>query len=281
MAWQDTAVVLAHFHPRGRLERHLAEFVQYLAPRVGRIVFVSTGLSQQGAESLRGRVHLIVRENVGYDFWSYKVGIEALGDLRAFRRLWILNSSFLILDPGTLCDRLLEEEHTGEVIGITRSDEHTPHVQSYSVLFQGPRVIQSTAFSSWWSRMVPISDRIQVILRYELGMSRHFVSAGFGLGSAFSVTRQEALQGILRSIDIRDLRIPAGGVGTFYLDVSQGFGLSPTYVCCERLFADFAIVKFELIRSGVCKLDLRDLLARLKGNPHHRELYEDALSDKC
>jgi lipopolysaccharide biosynthesis protein len=280
MAWQDTAVVLAHFHPHGRLERHLTEFVEFLASRTGRIVFVSTGLRQQGARYLEGRVRLIVRENVGYDFWSYRVGIDALGDLRSFRRLWILNSSFLILDPERLCSRLLDEDHTGDLIGITMSNEHLPHVQSYSVVFQGARVIQSHAFSSWWSQMVPISDRIQVILRYELGMSRHFGSAGFGLGSAFAVSRREALQALLRSIDARKLRIPPGGQGTFYLDVSQGFALNATHYCCERLLAELGIVKLDLVRSNPHKLDLRDLLVELKGDPHHRELYEDALSDR-
>ncbi len=279
MAWQDTAVVLAHFSRRGRLAQYLAEFVDFLAPRVGRFVFVSTGLAEQGAGYLQGKVRLVVRENVGYDFWSYKVGIDALGDLGAFRQVWILNSSFLILDPSTLCRRMLDVDHARDVIGITTSNEHLPHVQSYSVLFQGPRIIQSAAFSSWWSRMVPISDRIQVILQYELGLSRHFVSAGFRLGSAFAVNRQEALQAILRSIDVRDLRIPPGGTGTFYLDPTQGYGLNPTQYCCERLLADLRIVKLELIRSKLTKLDLRDLLARLTTNRHDRELYEDALSD--
>lgn len=279
MSWNDTAVVVAHFDPAGRVARYLADFVAYVARHTRTVVVVSTGMSEASAAALAAHARVIVRENVGYDFWSYKVGIEALGDLGAFKRLWVVNSSILILDPERFCGALLDPAPTTDLLGLTRSSEHSPHVNSYSVVFQNPAVINSWAFADWWGRLRPISDRIQVILQQEIGMSRHFAQAGFSLGAVFAPRRDEQLLAVLRAIETRMWEIPAGGSGLAHLDPAQSAALFPAHYCWEGLLERYGIVKLDLLRKAFHHIiDVRALHARLRADPRHRSLYEDALA---
>ena len=48
-----------------------------------------------------------------------------------------------------------------------------------------PWVVDVASFSRFWSEMVPLSERKQVILRYEVGLSTRWLDAGFVAGSYF------------------------------------------------------------------------------------------------
>ena len=55
------AAVIAHYHAEGRLPRHLLALLHSLSTRVGRIVFVSTGLSDAAAAELEPLATVIRR----------------------------------------------------------------------------------------------------------------------------------------------------------------------------------------------------------------------------
>src|SRR5512137_1400756 len=94
------AFVVAHHDPRGRVAAHLAALVRALP---GRVVFVSTGLADAEGVRLADAAEVIRRANEGYDFFSYKTGIDRLApELEGAGGLVILNSSFVCLDPGRL-----------------------------------------------------------------------------------------------------------------------------------------------------------------------------------
>jgi rhamnosyltransferase len=78
------AFVIAHYDSAGRIALHLRALAGHLAS-LGRVVFVSTQLAPHEARALPKAVEVITRPNEGYDFFSYKRGIEALGDLQAIR----------------------------------------------------------------------------------------------------------------------------------------------------------------------------------------------------
>jgi rhamnosyltransferase len=52
-------------------------------------------------------------------------------------------------------------------------------------------VVRSHAFTNFWQRMVPLSDRTQVIRRYEVGLSQALQNAGFASGSYFTENEQD------------------------------------------------------------------------------------------
>jgi lipopolysaccharide biosynthesis protein len=244
------AFVVAHYDPAGRVARHLRALAAHLAS-MGRVVFVSTNLADRDAQALRGDgMEVITRPNEGYDFFSYRRGIEALGDLSAIDALTILNSSFVCLDPATLTTRFFAGVAPGiDVLGITSNYEYAAHVQSYWMSFETRRVLDSPAFASFWSDMQPISDRDLVIPRYEVGLSQAMNRAGLRLASAF--------------------KPPAGERPPYH---------NPTHVYWDAVLAQFGILKLELLRTNPFRRDLSRLEAVLQARPDWRALVDDALA---
>lgn len=243
------AFVVAHYDPAGRVARHLRALTAHLAT-LGRVVFVSTQLSEAAARELAEGVEIITRPNEGYDFFSYKRGIEALGALSAFDTVTILNSSFVCLDPPRLTQRFFSRSRPEiDLLGLTANFEYAAHLQSYWISFESRRVLDSSVFARWWSDMEPVSDRELVISRYEVGMSHALKAAGFTLASAFSPPAQP-----------------------------RAAHRNPTHLYWEALMEEFAILKLELLRANPFRMDLRKLEEALQARPHWRALVDDALA---
>ena len=69
------------------------------------IVFVSTNINKESALIVEKMCNLIVRENFGYDFWSYKVGIESILNKKSLDSILLVNSSVIYFNP----DKLINE----------------------------------------------------------------------------------------------------------------------------------------------------------------------------
>ena len=276
----QTAAVIAHYHAEGRLPRHLLALVRTLSARVDRIVFVSTGLSDAAMAELEPLATVIRRENIGYDFWSYKLGIDALGDRSGLQRLLLVNSSFIGVDPERLFNAMLTPSEGPALRGLSLSQDLGLHLQSYCLAFEGRELIASARFSDWWQAMTPISDREQVIARYELGMSRWFAEAGVPLQAAYVPDRNDLLVALCRAIG----NVPFN-TSTFLgadhdsdrvqLDLKQARKLNPTHFLWDRLYARFGILKIELLRDNPTLQSLARFRERLQ--PEVQALIEDGL----
>lgn len=243
------AFVVAHYDPAGRVARDLRELVAHLRS-MGRVVFVSTNLAGGEARDLGQGVEVITRPNEGYDFFSYKRGIESLGALSAFDTVTILNSSFVCLDPARLTQRFFARSRPEvDVLGLTANFEGGPHLQSYWISFEGRRVLDSPAFAAWWDDMEPVSQRDLVISRYELGMSQAFKAAGFTLASAYAAPLQPGVA-----------------------------HRNPTHLYWEALMEEFGILKLELLRTNPFRMDLGKLQVALSAHPRWKALVDDALT---
>jgi rhamnosyltransferase len=244
------AFVVAHYDPAGRVAWNLRDLVAHLAT-LGRVIFVSTNLDEGAARSLSAGVQVITRPNEGYDFYSYKRGIEALGDPGAFDEVVILNSSFVCLDPARLTERFFSSASPDvDMLGLTSNYEYAAHLQSYWISFRGRRVLDSPVFAQWWRDMEPVSDRDLVIPRYEVGMSHAFHNAGFKLASAFSPPAER--RGATRT--------------------------ATPHVFWDSLMEGVRRAELELLRTNPFRMDLAKLQAVLQARPPWRALVDDALA---
>lgn len=183
--------VMAHYDPDGGIAPHTRRHVEALQRAFDVVVVVSTadlGCAEEAWFS--ERVTLVRRDNYGYDFLSYAGGLAAAGDLSGFEDVVVCNDSYV--GPLRPYDEILAEMAGREVDfwGLSASRRVQPHVQSFFVCFR-PWVVASQAFGEFWSRMTPLSDRRQVILRYEVGLSQVLADAGFRWGSYFEETGPE------------------------------------------------------------------------------------------
>ena len=91
---------MAQFDPRGTLGPHVRRQVEALAGAVDELVVVSTSeLTGEARQFLAGAARLIERENTGYDFLSYKAGLDA-SDLERYDEVTITNDSYVGLAGG-------------------------------------------------------------------------------------------------------------------------------------------------------------------------------------
>ena len=186
-------VAMAHYDPDGQVAPHVRRHILALQAFAERVVVVSTAdLLAEDEVWLRDNVELIRRDNYGYDFLSYKTGLDAEPNLHEYDHVIVCNDSYV--GPFVAYADIVAEMDSRPVDfwGLTRSDRVAPHVQSFFVCFR-PWVVRSKAFRSFWERMTPLSDRRQVILRYEVGMTGLLESAGFASGSYFEETSDDVL----------------------------------------------------------------------------------------
>ena len=280
-----TAFVVAHYHTSGRVSGDLRALIRELAALSARVVFVSTGLSEEAAEGLRPHAQVIIRDNFGYDFWSYRVGIEALGDLSGIDRLVVFNSSFVTLSVKALTMPFLGPVGEPCLRAISGCDFGRPHLQSYWVAFETRELLRSTLFERWWSRMTPLSDRLAVIRRYEMGMSSYFRRAGVPLRADFEPTRDDRILALCRMMASRPNEIPfltrpaeEDVDGCPRLDLSQADRLNPTHFLWDRLLRRYGILKLDLLKNNPFDMSLQPLRKMCEKEPRYQAVIDDALA---
>lgn len=175
-----TACVFAHYDPHGKVDEYVLYYLRELQKVVDLIQLVTTARLCDAALSELGQlgVEVIQRENEGYDFYSYKLGIEQI-DLSQFDELVLCNDS--VYGPFSELSTVFNEMRARGVSfwGLTDSFDYQYHLQSYFLVFTGD-VFQSRAFEDFWCSVRVLDDKKEIIRRYEVGLSRSLESAGFG-----------------------------------------------------------------------------------------------------
>ena len=182
---------MAHYDPRGEVAPHVTRQVQALAESVEHLVIVSTAsLTESASQWLARHGQLIPRDNVGYDFFSYRTGLESVADLSRYDEVVVCNDTYV--GPLRSYARLFDDMAGRPVDfwGLSASQRISPHVQSFFVAFR-PWMVASRAFESFWGNMQPISDRTKVIRRYEVGLTSFFADAGFAWSAYYAETEAE------------------------------------------------------------------------------------------
>lgn len=169
--------VFAHFDPSGQASSYVLRHLEALGRCCDHVIVVTTtALTGPARAALSRRGQLVERPNTGYDFYSWKVGLEHHPDWPGASRLILANDSVV----GPLVDYpalLSVVQPRGPFWGITASTEGGAHLQSYLLGF-GPAALRSAALQDFFASMEPLTDRDRVIAAYEHGLSRRLAEAG-------------------------------------------------------------------------------------------------------
>lgn len=177
----------------GEVDRYVTYCLEKLREHVEHVVVVSNGpLAPAGREAL-GRVadEVWERENVGFDVWGYKEGLERFGfdRLSAYDELILLNYTFF--GPMYPFSEMFERADAWNVDfwGITEHGEVRPHpfaakgvlqrhIQSHWLAVRKP-MLTSEAFREYWAEMPMISSYEQSVDEHEGRFTNHFEDRGF------------------------------------------------------------------------------------------------------
>ena len=259
------AFVIAHYDQQGSVRTDLLRLIEKMSGICERMTFVSTNLSPKSRAKVERYCRVIIRLNVGYDFSSYQTGIQSLGDLSEFDEVVIFNSSFICFDPAVLIERFLAFPRAkNQLIGITKSQEYSEHLQSYFVAFP-KAVFCADYFWEWWVALQPINKREDVIQSYEIGMSAYFLQHGCTLRALFE-PGPEQCQKAVELFRRRYKREP---------DKSD---LNPTHFNWEALLKETGIMKVELLAKNPHRLNLKSFYADY--GSRHTDLIQEACKNR-
>lgn len=257
-----TVAVVAHFDPLDRVDEGFRELVGQVAGVCDRVVVVST--SRLPGDALRGvpRTELVCRPNVGYDFMSYRAGLMRIGDDAGLRTVFLVNSSFTVLDPAafagtlrTMADATLESD----VVGLTESRQFGWHLQSYLLAF-GARAVRARWFRSFFGSIRPLGSKFEVILAYELGLSRAMREHGVRTRALFRSSPGERI-----AAGARSLGALARGRGARFWLSSEPFAAAlqanPVHFSATPIARRHGIVKSELLVSNPHGIDMAPVRA--------------------
>lgn len=173
------AAVFAHFDKDNIVDEYVYYYLKALMSITQKTVFVTvSNISNNDSDRLRKlNVDVIKRANIGYDFYSYKMGIRSL-ELSEFDELIICNDS--VFGPFYPLQNVIEkmDKEECDFWGITQSYQFKQHIQSYFICFRAS-VIRSECFSNFWNDLTIIDDKNQLIQAYEIGLSRRLYESGF------------------------------------------------------------------------------------------------------
>jgi lipopolysaccharide biosynthesis protein len=188
-------IVIAHFDPDGRIDDYVVDALHRYRNVASEVILVSASTAD-----LPGHVRSLVdtfipRENVGYDFCSWRAGIESIRSLDGIDELICVNDSVYgpVGDLGPALDdaRVAKADAWGMCLSVqgtaVRGHAPTPHIQSWFVAMRR-LVLQSSAFRSFWGSVTPLPTKADVIEQYELGLSMCLRDAGFTLAGIHDAT---------------------------------------------------------------------------------------------
>ncbi len=239
----SVGIIVAHFDLEGCIKADLVHFVNLLAQTYQNIVFVSTNLNSEAKAQLNPAIHIIIRDNIGYDFYSYKVGLDYLRENKNIFTIFLMNSSFCILEPAKLATTFFAVDYsTIDLLGLTTSRELAYHAQSF--LFRiNHSLYTSSYFETWWKKMKPLNNRDEVIKNYEIGISQYCIDNGFIVNSLYQPSLEAQVLAIKKKPNL-------------YEKIKDPLTLNPTHFYWEELLSQFGVAKWELINKNPHQFDI-------------------------
>lgn len=258
MNLSDQALVIAHFHQDGRLRADTLRFLEACRGIFKRLIFVSTNLTADQRSLLPDFVECHVRENIGYDFFSYRLGMRLIldgdnGHAEGMSRISLMNTSFIISDHHKFINSYFYDGLSSLDVDFSGLTFHAsdgsvyPHLQSF-LLSVGKKVLNDSRFISWWTGLIPTHDKDQIIQNYEIGLSRLVDDLGY---KSSPIYQQIAVQNILDPMH-----------GNF-LEILEKFG----------------ILKIGLFKINPFRLNLDPLIFRAQVDEKFRLLLVDGMEN--
>lgn len=221
-----TIAVIAHYDINSIVDDYLLILFKKLFLVCDKVVVVTTsGIDLESRSTLNafGNLEIITRENVGYDFLSYKTGINSISDLHLYDRLLVLNDSFYVNESFNLENILLESEKK-DIFSLTSTNQFRFHLQSFFMVFN-KKAILSKWFFKFWRGVFTYKRKMKIIFNYEMGLTSTALHEGLTVGSAVNFNHKE----------------------------------NPCHKNLDELFSKIGIVKVDVLRNNISYFDINRL----------------------
>ncbi|MBQ7413170.1 MAG: hypothetical protein IJV07_02725 [Alphaproteobacteria bacterium] len=176
--------VFASYSPRGSIPEYVIYYLKELKKVSDVIIFIADNpLHPSEADKIKDLVdHIECRRHGEYDFGSYKRG---LAYLRANLLLDKQDSLILANDscygpifPLSPILNRMDQEMDADFYGLISNTEYNYHLQSYFLVFS-PKILRTTDLDNFLSHIRKEDSKIEIIKKYEVGLTTHLTALGY------------------------------------------------------------------------------------------------------
>lgn len=184
--------LFAHWDPDGIVDEYVLHYLRVLYDLGFAVIMISTAenLDQNSIDSAKKYVYQIIhRENTGLDFASWKLAIMLFPEVLERDNLLLTNDSIYgpFYDLSTTFDFLFEQK--SGLWGLNNSlEKNCNHIQSF-FLWMTPEVMSHKVFNSFLNRISILEDKEEIIVNYEVGLSKKLSHAGIEIQPLFPFDR--------------------------------------------------------------------------------------------
>ena len=255
---------MAHYDKHNRVDDYVYYYLRMIGVMASEIIFVTVAdIDDDDKNKLSNLgVKVIVRDNLGYDFYSYKTGIKEL-DLNVYDELIICNDSVYgpLFDLSHVFSKM--DNDGCDCWGVTDSNEIEYHMQSYFIVFR-KSILDSEVFRQFWDNVQILNDKTEIIKKYEIGLSKLLISSGFNVSALLKTPKLGYVSALIRYRNsyLSSLR------KIFSLRFYQNFftklkGINKVNVShfdWEEMIVKykFPFIKIELLRDNPCRIKNTD-----------------------
>lgn len=178
------AILFAHYDRDGIIDPYVVAAAREYRKFADALVLISVSAKTLPPD-LSGTVDIFIpRENLGYDFGSWRAGIQALGTPTDYDEIICVNDS--VYGPlFDLAPALNNPKLAGAGFwGMTVSEKPRRHVQSWFFAMRS-RVIQSDIFNKFWEGCGVDLPKEEIIAKRELGLSDSLQHAGYPVAGVY------------------------------------------------------------------------------------------------
>lgn len=258
------ALIFAHYDPNGGISPLAEHLLKSAAALASCVVFVSDSILTASAHSIASNIsdRVLTRNNYGYDFVSYKLGLEALRELHPglpFDELIFCNDSVFgpVVD---LASWILSAADLPEAAwAATLSYEKCKHMQTYFFAVR-PKLFRDPVFWKFWEDVRVLPSKKKIILEYEIGLSKWLAKNNYNIAGMFDIARLSyaslvrELLAVHKWSNINDLK----------WCLTHARELNPTHYFARRMLKDgHPFIKRDLVRTNPMKLNLSSILGNL------------------
>ncbi|MBR0904599.1 rhamnan synthesis F family protein [Bradyrhizobium liaoningense] len=187
--------LFSHFDVQNKLDKHVLYYLSALADEGFSIVLITSNMELDAESFAAAReicAAVVHRENKGYDFAGWSTAIQVFRGIYKANQILLANDS--VYGPMRSLASIFEtmERKPCDFWGITESLEVEWHLQSYFLLFTRAAV-RAPVFKQFWENVTAISDKTELIHRYEVPLGRIFAETGLRPGALVgldSLTRE-------------------------------------------------------------------------------------------
>ncbi len=236
--------VIAHFSHDGMLNSNFMKLLEQVSLSCEKIRLISTGLKKSEFIKLPRNVETTIRDNVGYDFFSYKTGIMLENDLMMYDEILILNDSFFIGEKFSI-ERIIEsfENLDADICGLTSSYQYHFHIQSYFMLLK-KSAIMSVWFNQYWENISVLNSKMEIVFNYEIALTQSALSHGLIVKSLFDQGKSN------RNSILRHIRDNDGWFSWLYYLIFPKYiiRLNPVHYSWKDFYESYHVIKWEVVR---------------------------------